>query len=454
VRALRDVIVVIPGIAGSVLEKDGREVWGLSTGALWRAATSRGDSLRQLILKGEDCDEADFEDGITATRLMPDAYIVPGLKKMVDGYSTISHLIRDNFKVLPGDPTRVSPANYFEFPYDWRRDNRRAAERLGKLVEIALPRWKQHSGADDAKVIILGHSMGGLVARHWLEVLGGWPKCRALVTFGTPFRGAPKAAAFIANGYKMLFDLSEAMRSFTSSYQLLPIYPALQNPEGAWMRIAECDAHPNINHGRALAALEFHHDIEEAVKRNLGDSRYGDAGYRILPVVGVAQPTTQSVVAREGTLSASEVLPETVDALLAAGDGTVPRVSATPIELSDAFAETFIAETHAALPGNGTILDNLLQQLTQMQARGAYKVRGPAPTPQRARAAGLALFLEDLYVPGEIPQARVDLRESGSAGQLPPDFAVQVPQARIHRIGGSKPGDVRHFIKGRGRVAA
>jgi hypothetical protein len=36
--------------------------------------------------------------------------------------------------------------------------------------------------------------MGGLVARYYLEVLGGWEKCRALFTFGTPHRGSLNAA--------------------------------------------------------------------------------------------------------------------------------------------------------------------------------------------------------------------------------------------------------------------
>jgi hypothetical protein len=117
-----------------------------------------------------------------------------------------------------------------------------------------------------------------------------------------------------------------------------------------------------------------------------------------------------------------------------AGDGTVPRISATPIELSDAFAETFIAESHGALPGNAIIVDNLLHQLTQMQARGVYKVRGPAPTPQPAGAAGFALFLEDLYVPGDVPQARVELRELGTAGPLPSDLAVEASPSRKPKV--------------------
>jgi triacylglycerol esterase/lipase EstA (alpha/beta hydrolase family) len=67
--------------------------------------------------------------------------------------------------------------------------------------------------------------MGGLVARYYLEVLEGWRDCRALITFGTPYRGSANALNYLANGYKKLFlDLTEVMRSFSSIYQL-PYFP-------------------------------------------------------------------------------------------------------------------------------------------------------------------------------------------------------------------------------------
>ncbi len=32
-----DVVIVLPGISGSVLAKDGNEIWGTAGGAIWRA---------------------------------------------------------------------------------------------------------------------------------------------------------------------------------------------------------------------------------------------------------------------------------------------------------------------------------------------------------------------------------------------------------------------------------
>jgi triacylglycerol esterase/lipase EstA (alpha/beta hydrolase family) len=83
--------------------------------------------------------------------------------------------------------------------------------------------------------------MGGLIARYYLEVLGGWQTCRALITFGTPYRGSVNSLDFLANGYKKSFlDLTEVMRSFTSVYQLLPIYEMV-NVDGQYRRIADPD---------------------------------------------------------------------------------------------------------------------------------------------------------------------------------------------------------------------
>jgi triacylglycerol esterase/lipase EstA (alpha/beta hydrolase family) len=57
-----------------------------------------------------------------------------------------------------------------------------------------LRKWRQQSGKQSAKLVFVVHSMGGLVARHFLEVLGGWRETRALFTIGTPHFGSLKCA--------------------------------------------------------------------------------------------------------------------------------------------------------------------------------------------------------------------------------------------------------------------
>ncbi len=281
---LNDMIILLPGITGSVLQKDGKDLWALSGQAAWQALTSLGDSLQALQLSGDDPDLDDLGDGIRATRLMPDAHLVPGLVK-IDGYSSISRLITRYFEVKAGHIENPEPANFFEFPYDWRRDNRVAARQLQRLIEQRLSQWRDYCGYQDAKVILLAHSMGGLVARYYLKVLEGWRNCRALITFGTPYRGSVDALNYLANGYKKLFiDLTEVMRSFTSVYQLLPIYKVIKVWQ-EYQRVAETEAIPQVEKARAEQSLAFHRDIEAAVNRHWQDTTYRDQ-YKTIPIVG------------------------------------------------------------------------------------------------------------------------------------------------------------------------
>ena len=93
---------------------------------------------------------------------------------------------------------RDAGADVLVFPYDWRLSNRHNTRLLERRV---LERWfggrpvpRERKLRDDERITFIGHSMGGLVARSFLEstplgpVLG-----RLLITIGTPHRGAPLA---------------------------------------------------------------------------------------------------------------------------------------------------------------------------------------------------------------------------------------------------------------------
>jgi pimeloyl-ACP methyl ester carboxylesterase len=62
-------------------------------------------------------------------------------------------------------------------------DIRTAAELLGRHIEQICERTGQE------RVDIVGHSLGGLIARYYAQCLGGDARVRALVTLGTPHSG-------------------------------------------------------------------------------------------------------------------------------------------------------------------------------------------------------------------------------------------------------------------------
>ncbi len=115
--------------------------------------------------------------------------------------------------------------------YDWRQDNAQSAQTLARTVNRA----KRHFNAD--RVILVAHSMGGLVARHFSK---SHPNdVRMLILIGSPSIGAPDVYRLLKSHADqkervMLFGLmaaeSEDMakqgravaRRMPAAYQLLP----------------------------------------------------------------------------------------------------------------------------------------------------------------------------------------------------------------------------------------
>jgi lecithin:cholesterol acyltransferase len=445
-RPMGDVIVLLPGIMGSILRKDGRDVWGLSGSALLNGLKTLGRSVSDLTLSGDSPEAETLGDGITADRVFPDTHLLPGLWK-IDGYSTLAKAIASEFDTRPG-------LNYFELPYDWRRDNRVAARRLAKLAPNWLNAWRQSSGNRDAKLILIAHSMGGLVSRYFLEVLGGWRETRMLITFGTPYRGSLNALNVLANGFKKslgpltVVDISSLVRSFTSSYQLLPIYPCYDPGTGQLKRVGEMTDIPNLDAGRAKAALDFHNEIRLAVEQNAKDPKYLAGRYTLHPIVGTYQPTLQ-IGRRVGRrLDMSDRHPQSD----VTGDGTVPQVSAIPIEsetLSKQHRTVFVAEVHGSLQNSRPMLDHLRQLLAEkVLSSEAFR----APTTK-----AISLTVDDLYSSSEAVRVRVRCEDEKAliiVQVSETQTGRQVTRLTLNGTGNSQIIDVGRLPEGTYRVRA
>ena len=406
-KPLGDVVVLLPGILGSVLTRDGKDVWAPSAGAIARGLWTLGHSVTSLEVHDDPWEQDDLGDGVDAPRLMSGVHLIPGFWS-IDVYGGISKMITDSFDVVPGE-------TYIEFPYDWRRDNRVAARRLQRLVEQKLHAQRQRN--PDAKLILIGHSMGGLVARWYLECMDGWKDTRALITFGTPHRGSLNAADFLVNGFvkklgPLKADLSRLLRSLTSVYQLLPIYPCVDVGAGN-QRVAEVDL-PGVDRTRATAALsDFHRAIEAAVGRRDPNA------YAIHSVVGITQGTLQS-----GRLDGDRlVMLRSYDGTDMGGDGTVPRASATPIETDDdqpAYQPMYSSETHGSLQTAEAVQTQLLGILTARPPVGFRGGRGVAVDADDLLAVGESLVVRALPdAAGLTLQATVvDLATGRTAGTM------------------------------------
>lgn len=388
-HAMSDVVVLLPGVMGSVLRKGDDDIWAPSGGAVWNFFKSRSRSIRDLALDEDDDGSLDdLQDGVKATRLMPDVHLVPKFWS-IDGYSKIREALLAGFDL-------TDKRNYFEFPYDWRRNNRAHGRRLARESATWLNDWKRSSGNDDAKLILIGHSMGGLVGRAFLELEGGWPNTRALITFGTPYQGSLNSLDFVANGFKKGFgpvgvDLSHVLRSLTSTYQLLPTYPCVDDGSAEPVLITEADI-PSMDKARAASALRFHTEMADAA--TAADHR----GTDIYPIVGIRQPTLQQAKLDGGQL----VLSKTVGTGPAQGDGTVPRRSATPPEMLNLRGTMYSAVEHGSLQNAEAVLAHLEGVLTQQSF---------LPAAQADMAAYLTLDLDDYFAVDEPIEARIQCSE-------------------------------------------
>jgi pimeloyl-ACP methyl ester carboxylesterase len=84
---------------------------------------------------------------------------------------------------------------FCEAPYDWRKGaNADSAARIERAVNEAMERTGQPA------VILLAHSLGGIVARDYIVQKGG-EKVVALIAVGTPWLGTPKTARALLWGY-------------------------------------------------------------------------------------------------------------------------------------------------------------------------------------------------------------------------------------------------------------
>ena len=154
------------------------------------------------------------------------------------------------------------------------------------------------------------------------------------------------AINYVINGYKQKFvDLTNVLRSFPSVYELMACYDVLRvegkkkydgepGEQGTnkaqakeWKKVAHAGPLPNLDVARATDALAFHDEIAAAVAKNRGDPAYHDSGYKIIPMIGVGQPTMQSIVMDRGRLVGRECPPPSVEAPLEGGDGRVPSRS-------------------------------------------------------------------------------------------------------------------------------
>ncbi|WP_331766911.1 lipase/acyltransferase domain-containing protein [Embleya sp. NBC_00896] len=335
--AVNDAVIVLPGIMGSELVEvsSGRTLWGLADAGWYARAWTTGDSLGGLAVT--DDERAGRVGRVRATRLLRAPAWAPVLRGF-EPYTALVAAVRQ----AAADPTAV-----LEFPYDWRLSVEYNAGRLAIAAYEHLRRWRTHPLAGpDARLVLVAHSTGGLVARYFTEVLGGAGELRALVTLGTPFFGSVKAVDLLGGDSGTSLSLPHRrLRRLAGSlpglHDLLPSYDCVD--EGTSVRRLTAGDIAGLGGDGQLAGDAF-----ARRERLMGE----DGSWATLwPLIGVEQPTAQSLVLRDGVADPRFVTCRVdragcVERVDRRGDETVYREAAFP-----AAAKPFaFVQTHGALP--------------------------------------------------------------------------------------------------------
>ncbi|WML60969.1 MULTISPECIES: hypothetical protein [unclassified Rhodococcus (in: high G+C Gram-positive bacteria)] len=393
-------ILLIPGIGGSTLcDTYGDPVWGYHVRGSASTILRRPERLA-------------IDQPLRPSGLLKTMAVLPW--KKVAGYESLERTIRSLYRLrddevdvsLETRPPNLS-ARLVSFPYDFRLPAQEVAQRLLWDVERRL-----EALGPDTKVIAIAHSLGGLVARWWWA-MGGHAVCERLITIGTPHRGAPKAVDWLVNGVRfgggpasavtghVFGEATEVLRSWPSTYELLPRYRA----------VFERDQ-PRYPHELAVATADFRNRASSAYASHLELETICTRLHELPPAQRPTQvsfysqghPTPARAVVTESGLQISKTDAEWLPNVGWLGDGTVPAISAIPIEHStgpdvDQFRR-FAPESHIPLQSGQTVA----AYLASLNSASLASVRDVGAT-----APWIGFDVDDVYPVGQLSVLSVRL---------------------------------------------
>jgi pSer/pThr/pTyr-binding forkhead associated (FHA) protein len=208
----RRTVVFVPGMMGS-------ELW-LGNERIWPNV--------KILFKNPEIFRYPSSVPLEPRGIVDQVIIVPNLIK-IDQYNRLGDYLVEDLGYQRG-------VDFHEFAYDWRQDVRVSARQLGQFIE-SLP--------DQEPVTLLGHSLGTMVSRYYIERLGGDRRVAQVVLMGGPHFGVVKALTSLLVAPELLpFGLmGERMRqvisTFPSSYQIIPVYPCAVDQNGREINFLE-----------------------------------------------------------------------------------------------------------------------------------------------------------------------------------------------------------------------
>jgi len=329
-------LILIPGIGGSEL-KVGEDIF-------WNQDDGHGGTFNRAYAKDEiiwvnesKAGEFGDDDYFDVLRMKTDGVSSEANLDLTGNLYTGAYQETINFFTSIGYTLNE---DLFIFPYDWRKDISLTAD----ILDTKINQIKSQTGT--AKVDIVAHSMGGLVARNYIADSNKAQNVRKLFTLGTPHLGSPKLLQVIRYGYCLLIEvgpfclsiapseMQDVIQNMISGYQLAPSqtyfnfysdednshpYP-YRTEEGALNYTQIKNLLTTLGHNTALFnPSETFHSLDS----NLSNTN----GIDVAIITGSGQPTLGQIIELTLVTLNGNVI-NFKDKRNINGDGTVPLLSA------------------------------------------------------------------------------------------------------------------------------
>ena len=356
--------VLLPGLMGSLLAS----IRGIGT-MLWFNPTLIADGHINLL---------DLNDAGTGDR-SPDVEIVPvGIEKLTY-LRAILALARE---------TRL-----YEFPYDWRRN----LEWNAGLLHQSILRWS--SANPGRRFVLVGHSMGGMVARTYLALYPAEAESRVerVIMVATPLHGAvlpilvfsgETNPAQVVTRLHPDNDVVRFAANLPSSYQLLPAPPALFSPRRPY------PANWDLYDARAWSKPAVRQDYLDDARAYHDLIDRSDPQLEMSEIAGCHRRTITDVIgAGDGSLSTdSDYTLVYQDDGPDSGDGTVPLWST----VREGIKTYYVEGGHNALPGSPEVIDAILELTHEGKSSLPRQVPEPSDLLDRLRSVSLIQQVPEL----------------------------------------------------------
>ena len=391
-------VVVIPGIGGS-------ELADASGTIVYRAG------LGPFLSVGRDPSVLDPNNELRPVRLIGPCSLI--CWQLITGYDGLLNGITKGLglspdRVVTAGKELVDPyATVVAFPYDFRRSVEQIANDLDRVVR---------ERAQGRRVVLVAHSMGGLVAAWWWAFMSEGIDVDQIITLGTPFRGAAKALDTLLNGMRIgpfpaTQAVSDTVRTWDSVFDLLPHYQVVSGndkyrypyelPSGITSAVAGFS-------GKALNAYQKNQRLNDALVNKVAES--GSNPFTVYYSQGHATLGHASIDTHSDGLVVAKGNPRAIPASWDGGDGTVPMFSTIPdVVERDVSRWRRLAGKHQDLVEEKSVFEHLSEysrtRLPAAARGGGYEV-----------SAYLQLDLDDVVLAGT--EAEVRIRVVDKAGSV------------------------------------